>query len=134
MRRAETLSVNLNAPLERAWKFISNPQNLHLWTVDFALAPPKQRGDVFEVQTPRGALELFVRSDRDTGTIDFYSGREGKFRCSPSRLVPNGDGCIYIFTQFEPPDAPPGLFEKLVENVRKELQLLSDRFSNGTDQ
>jgi hypothetical protein len=31
---------------------------------------------------------------------------------------------LYIFTQFEPPGAAPGLFETLVGNVRKELEIL----------
>ena len=37
MLRAETLSVNLEAPFERVWEFISDPRTLHLWTVDFAI-------------------------------------------------------------------------------------------------
>jgi hypothetical protein len=76
------------------------------------------------VQTPRGELDLFIRADQATGVIDFHFGRDGKFRWSPSRLVRTEEGVLYIFTQFEPPGAAPGLFETLVGNVRKELEIL----------
>jgi hypothetical protein len=128
MRRAETLSVSLAVPFDRAWELLSDPRNLHRWTVDFATEPPRARepgGDVFLVQTPRGPLDLVVRCDRASGVIDFHFGRDGRLRCSPSRLIRNeDDGCVYVFTQFEPPDAPPGIFERLIENVRRELELL----------
>ena len=88
------------------------------------MAPPEPRGDTFRVQTPRGELDLFIRADQATGVIDFHFGRDGKFRCSPSRLVRTEEGVLYIFTQFEPPGAAPGLFETLVGNVRKELEIL----------
>jgi hypothetical protein len=114
----------MKVPFDRAWAFLTDPTNLHLWTVDFALAPPEARGDTFRVRTPRGELDLFIRADRDTGVIDFYFGRDGQFRCSPSRLFRTGNGVLYIFTQFEPPGAAPGVFETLVENVRKELHIL----------
>lgn len=127
MRQSETLSVSIQTHFDKAWTFISVPENLHLWTVDFALSQPQKAGDIYKVETPRGIVDLFVKGDRDAGTVDFYFGREGRYGCSPSRLVSNDDGVIYIFTQFEPKDAPPGLFEKLVSNVRKELQILKER-------
>jgi hypothetical protein len=114
----------MKVPFDRAWAFLTDATSLHLWTVDFALAPPEPRGDAFRVRTPRGELDLFIRADRDTGVIDFYFGRDGQFRCSPSRLVRTANGVLYIFTQFEPPGAAPGVFETLVENVRKELHIL----------
>jgi hypothetical protein len=127
MRRFETLSVAIATSFERSWEFLSDPENLHLWTVDFALERPRKVGDVYRVETKRGPLDLFVRSDRSTGVIDFHFGRDGKFGCSPSRLLADGDGVVYIFTQFEPDGAPPGLFEQLVANVRKELEILRER-------
>lgn len=135
MRRFATLSISLSAPAERVFDFVSDPANLHLWTVDFATEPPRRRAggdDVFIVQTPRGPLDLFVRSDRATGVVDFFFGRDGKYRSSPSRVVPiDEDGCVYLFTQVEPPDAPPGLFERLVENVQRELEILAERFGKA---
>lgn len=124
MRRSETLSVSIKTSFEKAFNFIADPENLHLWTVDFALAPPTRAGEIYKVQTPRGELDLFVKSDKETGVIDFYYGTEGRYRSSPSRLLESDDGVVYIFTQFEPPGAPPGQFETLVGNVRKELVLL----------
>ena len=133
MRESETLSVSIQTSFDKAWTFISNPENLHLWTVDFALSPPQKAGDIYIVETPRGVIDLFVKSNWEMGTIDFYFGREGRFGCSPSRLLPNDDCVLYIFTQFKPKDAPSGLFERLVSNVKKELQILKERLeSEGT--
>jgi hypothetical protein len=127
MRRSETLSVSIPTSFDRAWEFLSDPENLHLWTVDFAIERPQRVGEHYRVETPRGPLDLFIRCERSTGVIDFYFGRDGRFGCSPSRLLAEEDGVVYVFTQFEPQGAPPGLFEQLVINVGKELQILRDR-------
>ncbi len=126
MRRSQTLAHALQTTFDRAWAFISDPENLHLWTVGFAQGPPTRATEsgLYHVQTPRGSIDLFVKCDRETGVIDFYFGRNGSYRCSPSRLVRQEDGVLYVFTQFEPDNAPPGLFEQLVENVKKEFELL----------
>lgn len=124
MERSETLSIAIRVPFDHAWALLTDATRLHLWTVDFVIAPPEPHGDTFRVQTPRGELDLFIRADRATGVIDFYFGKGGQYRCSPSRLLRTGDGVVYVFTQFEPPEAAPGLFETLVNNVRKELEML----------
>src|SRR5262245_61073257 len=126
MRRSETLSVSIPTSFERAWEFLTDAENLHLWTVDFALERPEKVGEQYRVQTPRGPLDLFVRCDRSTGVIDFHYGRDGRFGCSPSRLLADEDCVVYVFTQFEPEGAPPGRFEQLVMNVRRELQILHE--------
>jgi hypothetical protein len=129
MRRSETLSVAIPASFDRAWDFIADPENLHLWTVDFALSRPRKEGDLYKVETPRGTIDLFVRCDRSTGVIDFYFGRNGRYGCSPSRLLAADDNVVYVFTQFEPEQAAPGHFERLVDNVRQELRLLRERLA-----
>ena len=124
--RTETLCVIIKTPFNRAWDFITNPETLHLWTVDFALEAPEKEGDIYRVKTPRGVIDLFVRTSREGGNIDFYFGRGGHYQKSSSRLVElhrNGE-IAYYFTQSEPEDAPPGLFEKLVSNVKRELEIL----------
>ena len=126
MNRSETLSIAIKTSFYKAWDFISNPENLHLWTVDFALEQPKKNGDVYNVKTPRGVIDLFVKTSREDGKIDFYFGRDGNFESSISRLFTlHGSGEIaYYFIQSEPKNAPPGLFEKLVSNVKRELEIL----------
>jgi hypothetical protein len=128
MRRSETLSIKIKTSFDKAWDFISNPENLHLWTVDFALEPPEKNGDIYNVKTPRGMIELFVKACREDGRIDFYFGMEGDFESSSSRLIAlNASGEIaYYFTQYEPKNAPPGLFEKLVSNVKREVEILKE--------
>ncbi len=130
MRRSDTLTVLIETSFEKAWAFISNPVNLHLWTVDFAISEPEKVDDLFKVETPRGMIDLFVKSDRKTGTIDFYFGKGGKYSCSPSRLMSNDDGVLFMFTQFEPEGAPSGLFENLVSNVKTELQVLKEHLES----
>jgi len=124
--RSKTLSVTIDAPFERAWEFIADAANLHLWTVDFALSRPHRKGDVWVVDTPRGPLDLFVECDRRSGAIDFHFGRDGRFRRSPSRLRRSGRGVVYSFTVQEPDDTEPVVFERLVANVSAELARLRD--------
>lgn len=128
MKRSETLSIKIETSFDMAWDFISDPENLHLWTVDFAVEPPEKCGDMYKVKTPRGVTDLFVENSRDEGKIDFYFGRDGHFECSPSRLLDlhGGGELTYYFTQFEPENAPLGLFERLVSNVKRELEILKE--------
>ncbi len=128
MNRSETLSITIEASFDRAWDFITSPGNLHLWTVDFALETPEKEGDIYRVKTPRGVIDLFVRTAGEEGRIDFYFGRGGHYQKSSSRLVEldRGRGVAYYFTQSEPENAPPGLFEKLVSNVERELVILKE--------
>lgn len=128
MKRSETLSITIETYFDRAWDFITNPENLHLWTVDFALETPKKEGDIYRVKTPSGVTDLFVRTAREEGRIDFYFGRGGHYQKSSSRLVElNRDREVaYYFTQSEPENAPPGLFEKLLSNVERELGILKE--------
>ena len=130
MRQAATFSVSLGAAFDRVFDFLADARNLHLWTVEFALEAPVQRGDMFEVTTPRGTLELRVRADRASGVIDYLIGPAGKGNAAHSRLLRVDDGCVYVFTQFEPPGAPPGLFERLCGNVSKEMEILKGRFGS----
>jgi hypothetical protein len=126
LRRSETLSITIETTFDRAWDFITDPENLHLWTVDFALETPEKEGEIYRVKTPRGVIDLFVRMEKETGNIDFYFGRVGHYQKSSSRLVElkRNSGVEYYFTQSEPDNAPTGLFEKLVSNVREELKIL----------
>jgi len=128
VKRSETLSITIETTFDKAWDFISNPENLHLWTVDFALEPPERNGDIYNVKTPRGVIDLYVKTSRVDGKIDFYFGRDRHFESSASRLLTlHGSGEIaYYFTQSEPKNAPPGLFEKLVSNVKRELEILKE--------
>lgn len=126
MMRSETVSIKIETSYERAWNFISNPENLHLWTVDFASEKPEKNGDLYKVKTPRGVIDLFVKTNLEEGNIDFYFGRGGHFESSSSRLlaIPESGEVEYYFTQSEPKNASPRLFEKLVSNVKKELEIL----------
>ena len=126
MRRTETLYISIKTSFDKAWDLISDPENLNLWTVDFALSSPKRKGDFYQVETKRGYINLFIKSDKEAGIIDFYFGKDGEYACAPSRLLENDDGVLYIFTQFEPMNSSPELFEKLVVNVKKELLILKD--------
>lgn len=128
MKRSETLGITIETSFDKAWEFISNPENLHLWTVDFALEPPEKNGDVYNVKTPRGVIELFVKTSREDGEIDFHFGKDGHFESSSSRLLAlhGGGEVAYYFTQSEPENSPPGLFEKLVSNVKRELDILKE--------
>ena len=128
MIRSETLSIKIETSFERAWNFISNPENLHLWTVDFAIEKPEKNGDLYKVKTPRGVIDLFVKTNLVEGKIDFYFGRGEDYASSTSRLlaIPECGEVEYYFTQSEPHNASPGLFEELVSNVKKELEILKD--------
>ena len=87
MQRADTQTISIDAPRDVVLDLVADPPELPSW---------------------EGELRIRVRVSREHGTADFLAaglpaGVEiGAF----SRVVPNGRGCDYSFTQFLPGDMP----------------------------
>jgi hypothetical protein len=64
-------------------------------------------------------------ADPELGVVDFHlSPSPGVEGLAASRVVPNGDGVEYVFTQFQAPDMPDDVFAKSVQALVHELTVL----------
>lgn len=122
--RADTQSVTLDEAADQSFAFLANPENLSRWAVGFCLAIRRQ-GDGWIVKTAHADIPLRMETDPIRGTIDF------RMRPAPdveavaySRVVPNGDGVEYIFTQLQPPGMSDAVFDAQITTLHHELEVL----------
>jgi hypothetical protein len=77
------------------------------------------------VTTATGEVAIRYELNQAAGTIDFrFSPVSGLEASAYSRVVPNGDGAEYTFTQFQFAGMPNDVFEGQVRALADELQVL----------
>ena len=77
------------------------------------------------VATASGEISMRYETNESAGTIDFrFSPAAGVDAVAFSRVVPNGHGSEYIFTQFQLDAMPNEVFEGQVRALVEELQVL----------
>ena len=75
--------------------------------------------------TAGGEVGVRIEAEPVLGVVDFYmSPAPGVEGVAASRVVPNGAGIEYVFTQFQAPDMPDAVFEKNIKAVAHELTVL----------
>ncbi|MGH7709892.1 MAG: SRPBCC family protein [Gemmatimonadaceae bacterium] len=128
--RSDTRAVTIEAPVDQVFDFIADPANLPRWAVGFCRAIHRDDDKPVDsgrwiVSTARGDVPIRYVTDRTLGVIDFYlSPAPGIDAIAFSRVVPNGDGAEYVFTQFRAPGMSDELFEGQVRALMEELQVL----------
>jgi hypothetical protein len=125
VEKTNTQSVSIAATPTQAFKFIADPETLAVWAVGFCRRI-RREGDGWIVTTAQGDVPIRYETDDRRGTIDFYfSPAPGIEIAAFSRVVPNGDGAEYVFTQFQAPDMPDATFAAQVSALAEELRVLS---------
>ncbi len=77
------------------------------------------------MSSPQGEVRVRYRTDEALGVIDFHlSPAPGMEALAASRVLPNGDGAEYVFTQFQTPGMPEDVFTGQVHALREELVIL----------
>ena len=122
--RADTKSIFIQAAPGKVQEFLASPQNLPRWAVGFAKAVRSDRG-TWLVTTGGGEMGIRIETDLHSGVVDYFmSPAPGGEMAARSRVVPNGAGAEYCFTQFQVPDMPDDVFEKNIRAVEHELTVL----------
>lgn len=122
--RSDTQSVTIKAPAGQVFDFLADPENLPRWAVGFCRSI-RRDGQGWVAQTMQGDVAIRYVTDRALGVIDFYiSPVPGVEGVAHSRVVPNGAGAEYVFTQFQAPGMPDPAFEANVAALREELVVL----------
>jgi len=82
------------------------------------------RADTQTITIDASPAEVF-RFVANPGVIDFHlSPAPGIEALAASRVVPNGDGTEYVFTQFQMLGMPDDAFTRQVHALREELAVL----------
>lgn len=122
--RSSTQQVSVNVNHRHLFEFLADPSNLPKWAVGFCRAI-RRDGDRWLAQTSEREVAVRYLTDSDLGVIDFYiSPAPGIEVRAFSRVVANGDGAEYIFTQFQAPGMLDDAFEAQVSALKEELVVL----------
>lgn len=122
--RSNTQHITINVDRRTLFEFLADPNNLPRWAVGFCRAI-RRDGDHWFVQTSQGEVAVRYVTHADLGVVDFYlSPAPGIEVDAFSRIVPNGDGAEYVFTQFQAPGMPDEAFEAQVSALKEELVVL----------
>jgi hypothetical protein len=125
--RSDTRAVTIDAAASVVFDFVAEPENLPRWAVGFcrSIRRDEEVPGCWIVTTGQGDLPVRYVADRKLGVIDFYlSPAPGVEAAAFSRVVPNGDGAEYVFTQFQAPGMPDNVFEAQVRALAEELHVL----------
>jgi hypothetical protein len=116
--------VTIDTRADHVFEFLADPENLPRWAVGFCRSI-RRHGDRWIAQTAQGNLEVRYMTDPALGVIDFLiSPAPGVEFVANSRVVANGDGAEYVFTQFQAPGMPDEVFDANVAALREELVVL----------
>ena len=121
---ADTQTVTLPVSFEEAFAFLAEPENLPRWAVGFARGIRRECDD-WIVQTAQGEMPIRVVADALRGTIDFQMLVAPELEAvAYSRVVPNGSGAEYAFTQFQLPGMTDDVFAAQRAALAEELAIL----------
>ena len=123
MQLSDTQTIGIDAPRDVVLDLVADPAELPRWAPDFARAI-RPEGEHWIVDTGAGDLRIVVRVSRELGTVDFLAAGlpDGIEAGAFSRVVANGRGCVFAFTQFLPADTPEAEVARRRVVVAEELQ------------
>ena len=122
--RSDTQTVTIGAPPKEVLSFVSDGENLPRWAIGFAKSVRFGKSG-WIVSTGQGEIPTVIEVDEETGTVDFHMKPNPATRTTAfARVVPNGDGTEFIFTQMQQPGVPDDVFDQLVAAVGHELAAL----------
>jgi Polyketide cyclase / dehydrase and lipid transport len=122
--RSDTQSVTIAAAPEQVWAFVADGANLPRWAIGFAKsARPDRSGWI--VSTTQGEMLVTIAADKGSGTVDFrMEPAPGVVATAYARVMPNGEGAEFVFTQLQQPGVPDEVFDQLAAAVGHELVAL----------
>lgn len=120
---SQTHALELNAPREKVFEFLSKVENLPKWAVVFCRGLERRDGRWW-VKTPEGEMMVRFDADAKTGIIDMYAGpTEEQMMLAPTRVIglPNGRS-LFLFTVIKYPGMTDEAFKtQCVPLVEKEF-------------
>jgi hypothetical protein len=122
--RSDTQSVTIAARPEDVLAFVGDGENLPRWAIGFAKSVRRcEPGWI--VMSGQGDIPTSIVVHGTSGTVDFHmQSARGIEATAYARVVPNGEGSEFIFTQMQQPDVPDEVFDQLVAAVGHELVAL----------
>ena len=121
--RTNTHTLELSAPKNKVFGFLSDIENLPKWATQFCKQLKKEKGR-HKVVTPQGEIFFRVEGDARTGVIDMFGGpSEDQMAYWPARVVERpGYGSLFIFTAMQYPGVSDVDFARQCDGLRHEFE------------
>lgn len=119
-----TVTVAARVPWHTAYDYARHPDNLPSW------ASGLSSGIAFEggrwiTQSPMGPVAVEMAPENPFGVLDHdVELPDGTRFHNPFRVVPAGDGCLFVFTVFQTDGVGAEAHAKDVAHVRQDLEAL----------
>lgn len=124
LARTDTQTVSIPTPADELYTFLSDIRNLPVWAVGFARSVRQQEGR-WIVTTSSGEIEVELQVNEPARTIDFVLMPARDVRVvAYSRVLANGPGSEFIFTQIQAPGMPDDVFDGQIEALTEEMHVL----------
>jgi hypothetical protein len=129
--RTDTQTIFIETSFEHAFRYLADPENLPRWAAAFAQQiKPHREGWV--VTTPQGELGMRYVTHSSLGIVDYHiSSAPAVEVVAHSRLIPVGEGVLYVFTQVQPSGMSDQAFDGQVRTLTRELRLLKSLLEVG---
>lgn len=120
---SKSLTVNVSA--EKLFNFVSTPENLPKWAVNYCHSIQKD-GDIYRIQGPMGESYFDIKADAQSGVIDMYGGSsKNMLHPFPSRVVSLPDGSAHLtMTCVMMEDLSEDDIKKLEQSFAEEFDML----------
>lgn len=125
MSRTNTQSISIASPPDKVFAFVADPEKLPVWAIGFCKEIRNEDGR-WIVTTPSGErIPMHSVAYPELGILD------GRWELGPSvegksftRVVPNGEGAVYVFTMVQAPGMPDEVFDAQAAELARELTVL----------
>jgi hypothetical protein len=111
----------MDAPIDRVFAFLSNAANWPKWAIVNVKSVKPADDPWLDMETPAGMAKLRIRPNAEFGVLDHDFRAPDASWTVPARLVPNGRGCVFMITFFQPATFAREFFEEQAALVDQEL-------------
>jgi Polyketide cyclase / dehydrase and lipid transport len=130
--RSITKSIDLRVTPARAFDFLSDPVNWPKWAIVNMKSVKSGSDGWYETETRQGKGQLKMLSNKALGLLDHAWKDPQASWTVPARVVPNGEGCTFLMTFFQPPVMDDKAFDAASKEVEAELTKLKEILERQT--
>src|SRR5215510_7350284 len=114
----QTHCLNVAAPRDRVFGFLSQIENLPKWATLFCQGLRRDAQGRHWIATRQGEMLFRIEADAATGVIDMFGGpSEDAMACWPARVIERPDGgTLFLFTALQ---YPGGIGRSFCRAVRR---------------
>ncbi|HKA73484.1 MAG TPA: hypothetical protein VKE26_16860 [Xanthobacteraceae bacterium] len=119
----QTHCLNLAAPRDRVFGFLSQIENLPKWATLFCQGLRRDAQGRHWIATRQGEMLFRIEADAATGVIDMFGGpSEDAMACWPARVIERPDGgTLFLFTAFQYPGVSDAAFAAQCAGLEQEF-------------